>query len=139
MIAETECKASVLVPNDLNPSDGGGWRDGCASVRGGATSVTVGAVCGSAWLNEAASRESLESGAWVIGGVGGDGDRGRIWGVGLGKILVRYPVRYVQKTAISEQLLLGDDEAGNIRLNCQNSRTWRWQMITLSVAEFLRR
>ena len=75
----------------------------------------------------------------MIRGVGGDGDRVRIWGVGLGKILVRYPVRYVQKTAISEQLLLGDDEAGNIRLNCQNSRTWRWQMITLSVAEFLRR
>jgi hypothetical protein len=59
--------------------------------------------------------------------------------VGRGKAAVRYMARYVHKTALSEQRLLGYDPAGNIRLNCQDSDTGRWYLITLSVDEFLRR
>lgn len=59
--------------------------------------------------------------------------------VGRGKTAVRYLARYVNKTALSEQRLLGYDEAGNIRLNCQDSGTGRWHTVTLSVEEFLRR
>jgi len=59
--------------------------------------------------------------------------------VGRGQTAVRYLARYVQKTALSEQRLLGYDEAGNIRLNCQDSKTGRWHIVTLSVEEFLRR
>jgi hypothetical protein len=59
--------------------------------------------------------------------------------VGRGKAAVRYMARYVHKTALSEQRLLGYDEAGNIRLNCQDSDTGRWYLLTLSVEEFLRR
>lgn len=59
--------------------------------------------------------------------------------VGRGQTAVRYLARYVHKTALSEQRLLGYDEAGNIRLNCQDSKTGRWHIVTLSVEEFLRR
>jgi hypothetical protein len=59
--------------------------------------------------------------------------------VGRGKTAVRYLARYVNRTALSEQRLLGYDEAGNIRLNCQDSGTGRWHILTLGVDEFLRR
>ena len=59
--------------------------------------------------------------------------------VGRGKAAVRYLARYVTKTAISEPRLLGYDEAGNLRLNCQDSQSRRWHIVTLSVDEFLRR
>lgn len=59
--------------------------------------------------------------------------------VGRGQAAVRYLARYVQKTAVSEPRLLGYDEGGNIRLNCQDSGTGRWHIVTLSVEEFLRR
>jgi len=45
----------------------------------------------------------------------------------------------VQKTAVSEPRLLGYDAKGNLRLNCQDSQTGRWHIVTLSVEEFLRR
>ena len=60
-------------------------------------------------------------------------------GVGRGQTAVRYLARYVNKTAISEPRLLGYDEAGHLRLNCQDSRSRRWHVVTLSVEEFLRR
>ena len=60
-------------------------------------------------------------------------------GVGNGQAAVRYLARYVNKTALSEQRLLGYDPAGNLRLNCQSSATGEWSVITLSPAEFLRR
>jgi hypothetical protein len=52
---------------------------------------------------------------------------------------VRYLARYVNKTALSEQRLLGYDKEGRIRLNCQDSKTGRWHIVTLEVDEFLRR
>jgi hypothetical protein len=45
----------------------------------------------------------------------------------------------VNKTALSEQRLLGYDSHGNLRLNCQSSATGEWSIITLSPTEFLRR
>jgi len=59
--------------------------------------------------------------------------------VGRGQAAVRYLARYVHKTAVSEPRLLGYDAGGNIRLNCQDSKTGRWHSVTLSVEEFLRR
>jgi len=59
--------------------------------------------------------------------------------VGRGKAAVRYLARYVQKSAISEPRLLGYDAAGRIRLNCQDSKSRRWHIVTLGVDEFLRR
>lgn len=59
--------------------------------------------------------------------------------VGRGKTAVRYLARYVHKTAVSEQRLPGYDEAGRLRLNCQDSGSGRWHIVTLSVEEFLRR
>jgi hypothetical protein len=52
---------------------------------------------------------------------------------------VRYLARYVNKTALSEQRLLGYDAAGNLRLNCQSSATGEWSVITLTPTDFLRR
>ena len=60
-------------------------------------------------------------------------------GVGTGQAAIRYLARYVAKTALSEQRLLGYDSQGNLRLNCQNSSTGQWQAITLSPNELLRR
>lgn len=60
-------------------------------------------------------------------------------GVGNGQAAVRYLARYVNKTALSEQRLLGYDNHGNLRLNCQSSATGEWTSITLSPDEFLRR
>jgi hypothetical protein len=60
-------------------------------------------------------------------------------GVGNGQAAVRYLARYVNKTALSEQRLLGYDAAGNLRLNCQSSATGEWTSITLTPDEFLRR
>lgn len=60
-------------------------------------------------------------------------------GVGRGKTAIRYLARYVQKTAISEPRLLGYDGEGNLRLNCQQSGSRRWHVVTLNVEEFLRR
>ncbi|CAN5700686.1 IS91 family transposase [soil metagenome] len=62
-----------------------------------------------------------------------------VQGVGKGQTALRYLARYVNKTAISEQRLLGYDEEGRIRLNCQDSESGHWRVITLSVDEFLRR
>ena len=59
--------------------------------------------------------------------------------VGRGKAAVRYLARYVQKSAISEPRLLGYDEEGRIRLNCQDSQSGRWHIVALSADEFLRR
>ena len=59
--------------------------------------------------------------------------------VGRGQTAIRYLARYVQKTALSEPRLLGYDEAGHLRLNCQDSHTRRWHIVTLSVDQFLRR
>lgn len=67
--------------------------------------------------------------AWVVD----------VQAVGRGKTAVRYVARYVNKTALSEQRLLGFDGEGRIRLNCQDSGTGRWHVVTLSVEEFLRR
>lgn len=60
-------------------------------------------------------------------------------GVGNGQAAVRYLARYVSKTALSEQRILGYDTAGNLRLNCQSSATGEWSVITLTPTEFLRR
>jgi hypothetical protein len=57
-------------------------------------------------------------------------------GVGNGQAAVRYLARYVNKTALSEQRLLGYDTAGNLRLNCQCSATGKWRAITLTPMEF---
>jgi hypothetical protein len=59
--------------------------------------------------------------------------------VGNGQPAVRYLARYVAKTALSEQRLLGYDPKGNVRLNCQSSATGEWSVITLKPDEFLRR
>lgn len=59
--------------------------------------------------------------------------------VGKGKSALRYLARYVNKTALSEQRLLGYDDAGNIKLNCQHSGTKKWHIVTLAPHEFLRR
>ena len=66
---------------------------------------------------------------WVVDGQG----------VGKGETALRYLARYVNKTAISEQRLLGYDEEGRIRLNCQDSESGHWRVMTLSADEFLRR
>lgn len=60
-------------------------------------------------------------------------------GVGDGRHALRYLARYVSKSALSEQRLLGYDEHGNVRLNCQSSATGQWSIITLSPHEFIRR
>jgi hypothetical protein len=60
-------------------------------------------------------------------------------GVGRGQSALRYLARYVNKTALSEQRLLGYDAQGRLRLNCQDSGSGRWHIVTLSVEEFLRR
>lgn len=59
--------------------------------------------------------------------------------VGKGGSALRYLARYVNKTALSEQRLLGYDGEGNILLNCQDSDTGRWHVIKLKPDEFLRR
>lgn len=59
--------------------------------------------------------------------------------VGRGITALRYLARYVKKSALSQPRLQGYDEQGNVRLNCQDSGTGKWSMITLSVDEFLRR
>lgn len=59
--------------------------------------------------------------------------------VGNGQAAVRYLARYVNKTALSEQRLLGYDTHGNLRLNCQSSATGEWSVVTLTPTEFLRR
>lgn len=58
---------------------------------------------------------------------------------GRGHSALRYLARYVHKSAVSEPRLQGYDERGNIRLNCQDSGSGKWSIITLSVDEFLRR
>lgn len=60
-------------------------------------------------------------------------------GVGNGQAAVRYLARYVNKTALSEQRLLGYDNHSNLRLNCQSSATGEWSVLTLTPDEFLRR
>ena len=60
-------------------------------------------------------------------------------GVGRGQSALRYLARYVNKSALSEGRLLGYDAAGRIKLNCQDSGSGRWHLVTLSVEEFLRR
>ncbi len=60
-------------------------------------------------------------------------------GVGRGQSALRYLARYVNKTALSEGRLLGCDAAGTLRLNCQDSGSGRWHVVTLGVEEFLRR
>lgn len=60
-------------------------------------------------------------------------------GVGNGQPAVRYLARYVSKTAVTQQRLLGYDPAGHLLLNCQSSATGQWTPITLSPDEFLRR
>ena len=59
--------------------------------------------------------------------------------VGRGVTALRYLARYVRKTAISEPRLLGCDAQGNVRVNCQDSGSGKWRVITLRVEEFLRR
>jgi hypothetical protein len=59
--------------------------------------------------------------------------------VGRGVTALRYLARYVKKTAISGQRLLGHDAQGNVRLNCQDSTTGKWRVIHLTPDEFLRR
>ncbi len=59
--------------------------------------------------------------------------------VGRGQSALRYLARYVKKSALSEQRLLGYDEQGNLLLNCQNSSTGKWHIVTLTPDEFLRR
>jgi hypothetical protein len=59
--------------------------------------------------------------------------------VGKGSSALRYLARYVNKTALSEQRLLGYDEEGNILLNCQDSKTGHWHVVRLTPNEFLRR
>jgi hypothetical protein len=59
--------------------------------------------------------------------------------VGRGQSALRYLARYVKKSALSEQRLLGYDEQGNIRLNCQDSKTGKWHIVILTPDEFLRR
>jgi hypothetical protein len=60
-------------------------------------------------------------------------------GVGNGEAAVRYLARYVAKTAVSEQRLVGKDADGKLRLNCQSSATGQWSVVSLSASEFLRR
>jgi hypothetical protein len=59
--------------------------------------------------------------------------------VGNGKHALRYLARYVHKTAVSQQRLLGYDEQGRIKLNCQDSDTGKWYVIQLTPSEFIRR
>jgi hypothetical protein len=59
--------------------------------------------------------------------------------VGNGRSALRYLARYVHRSAVSDQRLLGATPDGRIKLNCQNSRTKRWQVIMLDPHEFLRR
>lgn len=60
-------------------------------------------------------------------------------GVGDGVHALRYLARYVSKTALCESRLLGYDEHGHIRLNCQSSATGQWSVTTLTPHEFIRR
>lgn len=60
-------------------------------------------------------------------------------GVGKGQSALRYLARYVHKSALSQQRLLGYDPRGHIRLNCQHSGSAKWHVVTLSPHEFLRR
>jgi hypothetical protein len=62
-----------------------------------------------------------------------------IQAVGNGKHALRYLARYVHKTAVSQQRLLGYDEQGRVRLNCQDSDTGKWYVILLTPTEFIRR
>jgi hypothetical protein len=59
--------------------------------------------------------------------------------VGNGRSALRYLARYVHRSAVSEQRLLGATPDGRIKLNCQDSRTKRWQVRLLAPHEFLRR
>lgn len=59
--------------------------------------------------------------------------------VGKGDTALRYLARYVFKSAFSEKRLLGYDEKGRVRLNCQDSKSGRWHEILLEPVEFLRR
>lgn len=59
--------------------------------------------------------------------------------VGGGRSALRYLARYVHRTAISEQRIHGETADGGIKINCQNSRTKEWRMLTLRPHEFLRR
>jgi hypothetical protein len=59
--------------------------------------------------------------------------------VGRGKQAIRYLARYVCKTAVTDKRLLGKDEQGRIRLNCQDSDSGKWYEIALSPHEFVRR
>jgi len=59
--------------------------------------------------------------------------------VGNGRDSLRYLARYVHRTAVSEERLLGTTADGRIRLNCQNSRTHKWRELSLVPHEFLRR
>lgn len=59
--------------------------------------------------------------------------------VGNGRSALRYLARYVHRTAVSEERILGETPDGRIRLNCQDSRTKQWAVRMLDKHEFLRR
>jgi len=59
--------------------------------------------------------------------------------VGNGRNVVRYLARYVHRTAVSEERILGTTADGRIMLNCQNSSTKQWRVLSLEPQEFLRR
>lgn len=59
--------------------------------------------------------------------------------VGNGRDSLRYLARYVHRTAVSEERMLGVTADGRLRLNCQNSRTRVWRELSLDPREFLRR
>lgn len=59
--------------------------------------------------------------------------------VGSGREALRYLARYVHRTALSEERLLGETPDGRIQLNCQHSRTRQWRIVALAPHELLRR
>ena len=59
--------------------------------------------------------------------------------VGNGRSALRYLARYVHRTAVSEERILGETPDGRIQLNCQNSRTKQWRASVLDKHEFMRR
>ena len=59
--------------------------------------------------------------------------------VGSGREALRYLSRYVHRTALSEERLVGEAADGRIKLNCQHSRTRQWRIVSLAPHELLRR
>lgn len=61
-------------------------------------------------------------------------------GVGTGRAAVRYLARYVTKSALTNRRLLGYTSDGKrIILNCQNSKTGKWNRLQLTPDELIRR